>query len=88
MNVTKDRSINKGSCNGLLPDSTKPLPQLGHLTLRNKIPFKWKQDTHIFLQENAFENAICKMATILFWSQYVKILLKWGQLFSIETLIA
>ena len=29
-------------------------------------------DMNIFIQVNAFENIICEMVVILFWTQYVK----------------
>ena len=32
---------------------------------------EWKQISYIFIQENAFENAVWKMAVILYWPQCV-----------------
>ena len=41
-------------------------------TLRNK--FQWNDDTssYFFIQENVFEDAVCKLAAILSWLQFVK----------------
>ena len=33
--------------------------------------YKWDWNTRILLQENTFENAVCKMSTILFMLQYL-----------------
>ena len=41
-------------------------------TLRNKFQWKLNQDSNIFIQENAFEIAICEMTAILFWVRWVK----------------
>ena len=45
----------------------KPLsePMMEYWTLRNKLQWNLKQNSHIFSQENAFENIVCKMAAIL-----------------------
>ena len=40
--------------------------------LANKIQWNLKQNSRIFIQENAFENVVCKIAAILCRSQYVK----------------
>ena len=40
-------------------------------TLRNKLQWKFKQNSHIFIQENASENIVCKMAAILSRTQCV-----------------
>ena len=34
----------------------------------SELQWNLNQNEKIFIQENAFENVICKMATILFWS--------------------
>ena len=36
-----------------------------NLTPWNKLELKYNQDLYIFIQENAFQNVICKMVTIL-----------------------
>ena len=41
-------------------------------TLRNKLQWNLNRNTHIFIQENALENIVWKMAAILSWSQCVK----------------
>ena len=38
--------------------------------LRNK--FQWNLNSHIFIQENAFESVVCEMVTILYRPQCVK----------------
>ena len=32
----------------------------------------YKRNQYIFIQENAFENVVCEMSTILSWPQCVK----------------
>ena len=46
-------------------------------TLRNKLPWNFNRNSNIFIQENAFENVVCKMASILSRPQWVK--RKWNQ---------
>ena len=55
--------------------TTRPSPepmltfcQLGH---RDKLQWNFNQNTIIFIQENAFENAVCTMSAILFSPQCV-----------------
>ena len=43
---------------------------------RNKFQWNYNQNSNIFVQENAFENVICKMAAILPQCQAVKQVLK------------
>ena len=55
---------------------TKPLsePMLSYIvnwTFRNKLQWNFDQNLNIFIQEIAFENAICEMAAILSRPQYV-----------------
>ena len=38
-------------------------------TTRNKL--NWNLNSNIFIHENGLENTVCKMATVLFWPQYV-----------------
>ena len=59
--------------------STKPLPEsmpepMNYYQLDPQEQHLWNlnQDTKILIKENAAENAVCKMAAILFWSQCVK----------------
>ena len=39
--------------------------------LENKLQWNIKRNWYIFIQENAFENVVCKMAATLFWPQCV-----------------
>ena len=39
--------------------------------LRNQIQWNLNQNSHLFIQENALENTVCKMAAILCWLQCV-----------------
>ena len=39
--------------------------------LKNKLQWNIKQNLCIFIQENAFENVVCKMAATLLWPQCV-----------------
>ena len=41
-------------------------------TLRNKLQWTFNRNSNIFIQEIAFENVVCKMASILSRPQYVK----------------
>ena len=43
-----------------------------NLTLRNKLQWNVNWNSYIFIQENAFENVVCKMAAILSQPQCVK----------------
>ena len=57
----------------LIPNGTKCLTQI--LTpwgwnLRNKLQWNSNRNSNIFVQENAFENVIWKMAVILYRPQY------------------
>ena len=42
-------------------------------TRGNKFQWNFNQNQHIFNKRNAFENIVCKMASILSWPQCVKI---------------
>ena len=46
----------------------KPLsePSIVNSNLRNKLQWNFKQNSYIFIQENAFENVVWKMAAIFF----------------------
>ena len=49
-------------------DGAKPLsePMLEYCwTLRNKLQWKFNRNSNIFIQENALENVVCEMASIL-----------------------
>ena len=54
--------------------STKPLSEtiLAIWTMRNKLQWNFNNNSHIFIQENAFENVICEMASIFSRPQCVK----------------
>ena len=41
-------------------------------TLRNKLQWNFTRNSYIFIQENALENVVCEMASILSRPQYVK----------------
>ena len=41
---------------------------------RNKLQWNLQQNSHIFIQENAFENIVCKMAAILSQPQCIKLI--------------
>ena len=47
--------------------------------LRNKIQWNLKQNSSIFIHENAFEDVVCRMAAILSQSQCVKLSLCYVQ---------
>ena len=44
-----------------------------NMTLRNKSQWNINRDSHIFIQENAFENVICKMSAIVSRPHCVKL---------------
>ena len=56
-------------------DVTKPLtePMLENCLLDpgNKLQWNFNQNSNIYVQENAFENVVCKMAPILSLPQHV-----------------
>ena len=43
-------------------------------TLSNKLQWNLNRNSHIFIQENAFENVVCEIASMLSRSQCVKVL--------------
>ena len=53
--------------------SAMPLskPMLGYWTPRNKLRWKFNQNTKLFINENASENIVCEMAAILFLDNYM-----------------
>ena len=57
-------------------DGAKPLsePMLGYCQMNPKeqISVKLKKNSEFFIQENAFENVVCEMATILCRGRWVK----------------
>ena len=62
-----------GSGNGLSPSHY--LNQCWNIinwTFRNKLQWKFNQNSNIFIQENAFESVVCEMAAMLSWPQSVK----------------
>ena len=68
-----------GSDNGLSPGRrqaiiwTNARVLLIYWTIRNKIQWHFNRNWYIFIQENAFENVLWKMATILSRPQCVKV---------------
>ena len=44
----------------------------GNCTRKNKLQWNLERHPFVFIQENAFENVVCEMASILFRSQCVK----------------
>ena len=56
--------------------SAKPLPEpvltFVNWSLRNKLQWNLNRNTKLFIQENAFENVVCKMAAILSWLQWAE----------------
>ena len=64
-----------GSDNGLSPDQRHYLNQCWNIvncTTGNKLQSNLKQNLYIFIQENAFENVVWKMASIVTRPQCVK----------------
>ena len=54
-------------------------------TLRNKFQWNFSQKSNYFIQENAFENVICEMATILSRGKWVNTtMLTFGNRFTIK----
>ena len=43
-----------------------------NLTLRNKLKWNVNQNAYISIQENAFENIVCKIVAILHQPQYAQ----------------
>ena len=65
-----------GSDNGLAPSHY--INQCWNIidwTLRNKCHWNFNWNSNIFIQENALENVVCEMLSILSWPQCVKSLL-------------
>ena len=62
--------------------SAKPLSEpcwnVVNPNLRNKIQWNLKQNSYICIHENASENGVCKMATILSQPQFVIEILTWS----------
>ena len=62
------------SDNGLLPAPSHYLNQCWNIvnwTIGNKLQWNINQNSNIFIQENAFENDVWKMAAIFAWPQCV-----------------
>ena len=71
--VSKLRII--GSDNGLSQAPSHYLNQCWNIVnwnLRNKLQWKFGQNSNIFIQENALENVVCEMSSILSQPQCVK----------------
>ena len=66
-----------GSDNGLSPGRRQAITLLNQCwnvhnwTLRNKLQWNINQNQDIFIQENMFENVVCKTLAILCWSHCV-----------------
>ena len=58
-------------------DGAKPLPEqmlwYVNWTLRNKIQWNFNRNSYIFIQENALENVVCEVASILSRPQCVNV---------------
>ena len=71
--------------------SAKPLFEhcwnIVNSSLRNKIQWNLKQNLCIFIQENAFENVVCEMASILSRPQCVNVLFYLGEAKNISSLL-
>ena len=52
--------------------SVNQLWNIDNSNLKNKLQWNPKQNSYIFIQENAFENVVCEMAAILSRPQFVK----------------
>ena len=50
---------------------SEPMMKYCHWTLRNKFQWNFSRKANIFIQENEFENFVCKMASILSQPQWV-----------------
>ena len=65
-----------GSGNGFLTIRRHALPEPtltnNNWTLRKNLQWNSNQNTNTCIRENAFENAVCDMAAILFWMRWVK----------------
>ena len=64
-----------GADNGLSPDRCQAIiwTNVGILLNgphRKKLQWNFNRNSYIFIQENAFENVVCKMTAILFRPQY------------------
>ena len=54
---------------------SEPMLEYCKLDPRNKLQWNFNQNSYIYIQENAFENVVCEMLTILSQPQCVKCLL-------------
>ena len=65
-----------GSDNGLSPGRRQAIIWTNGILLigplGTKLQWNLKQNSHIFIHENAFQNIVCEMATILFRPQCIK----------------
>ena len=68
-----------GSDNGLSPGRRQAIiwTNAGILTIRNKLQWNFNRNSYIFIQENAFENGVCEMASIWYRPQWVNMKLHW-----------
>ena len=62
-----------GSDNGLVPcHYLNHYWNIVNWALKNKLQWNFNRNSDIFIQENALENVVWEMASILSWPQYVK----------------
>ena len=53
---------------------SEPMLEYANTSLKNKFQWNLKRNSYTFIQENAFENVVCEMATILSLPQSVNAL--------------
>ena len=81
-----------GSDNGLSPGWRKDIYlnkswNIINWNLRNKVKWNLKQNSYIFIQEDAHDNIVCELVSILFWPQCVKIsYTSWYQVSTLYTI--
>ena len=74
MHICVGKLTSIGSDNGLLPGRRHYLNQCWNIvnwTLQNNLQWNFNRNSNIFIQENALENVVCEMASILSQSQWV-----------------
>ena len=74
MHICVSKLTTIGSDNSLSPPShyLNQWWNIVNSNLRNKLQWNHKQNSSIFIQENAFENVVCEMASISSRPQWVK----------------
>ena len=66
-----DNGSSPGRCQAIIRSNA------GKLLIRNKLQWNLNRNSYTFIQENALENVVWKMAATLFRPQWVKWLLLW-----------